>query len=54
MKKIFAIALKDTSYASPHLPNGFFFILLPILFTVILGSATGSVSDSRVRLPVVR
>ena len=53
MKKIFAIALKDTlvRFASPS--EWLFFILLPILFTVILGSATGSVSDSRVRLPVV-
>jgi len=53
MKKIFAIAYKDTlvRFASPS--EWLFFILLPILFTVILGSATGSVSDSRVHLPVV-
>ena len=53
MKKIFAIAYKDTlvRFASPS--EWLFFILLPILFTVILGSATGSFSDSRVHLPVV-
>jgi ABC-2 type transport system permease protein len=53
MKKIIAIAIKDTlvRFASPS--EWLFFVLLPILFTVILGSATGSVSDSRVRLPVV-
>ena len=53
MKKILAITLKDTlvRFASPS--EWLFFIFLPILFTVILGSATGSLSDSRVRLPVV-
>jgi ABC-2 type transport system permease protein len=53
MKKIFAIAFKDTlvRFASPS--EWLFFILLPILFTVILGSATGSASDSRIHLPVV-
>ena len=53
MRKIIAIAIKDTlvRFASPS--EWLFFVLLPILFTVILGSATGSVSDSRVRLPVV-
>ena len=53
MKKIFAIAIKDTlvRFASPS--EWLFFILLPILFTVILGSATGGIADSRVRLPVV-
>lgn len=53
MKKIFAIAFKDTlvRFASPS--EWVFFLLLPILFTVILGAATGSTSDSRVHLPVV-
>ena len=53
MRKVIAIAIKDTlvRFASPS--EWLFFVLLPILFTVILGSATGSVSDSRVRLPVV-
>jgi ABC-2 type transport system permease protein len=53
MKKIFAIALKDTlvRFASPS--EWLFFLILPILFTVILSSATGSVSDTRVHLTVV-
>jgi ABC-2 type transport system permease protein len=53
MKKIFAIALKDIliRFSSPS--EWLFFLILPILFTVILSSATGSVSDSRVHLPVV-
>ena len=53
MKKILAIILKDTlvRFASPS--EWLFFILLPILFTVILGSATGSFADSRIKLPVV-
>ena len=53
MKKIFAIMIKDlrVRFASPS--EWLFFLLLPILFTVILGSATGSVSDPRVQLPVV-
>jgi len=52
MKKIFAIAIKDTlvRFASPS--EGIFFLLLPVIFTVILGNATG-VADSRVRLPIV-
>ena len=53
MKKIAAIILKDTlvRFASPS--EWLFFILLPILFTVILGSSTGSMSDTRIVLPVV-
>ena len=52
MKKIFAIAIKDTlvRFASPS--EWIFFLLLPVIFTVILGNATG-VADSRVRLPIV-
>lgn len=53
MKKILAIAFKDTlvRFASPS--EWLFFLILPILFTVILGSATGSKGDSRIVLPVV-
>ena len=53
MKKIIAIAIKDTlvRFASPS--EWLFFLILPILFTVILGSATGSAGDSRIVLPVV-
>ena len=53
MKKIFAIAIKDTlvRFASPS--EWIFFLLLPVIFTVILGNATGGVADSRVRLPIV-
>lgn len=52
MKKIFAIAIKDTlvRFASPS--EWIFFLILPVIFTVILGNATG-VADSRVRLPIV-
>jgi ABC-2 type transport system permease protein len=53
MKKILAIAFKDTlvRFASPS--EWLFFLILPILFTVILGSATGSAGDSRIILPLV-
>jgi len=53
LKKIIAIAIKDTlvRFASPS--EWLFFLILPILFTVILGSATGSAGDSRIVLPVV-
>lgn len=52
MKKIFAIIFKDilVRFASPS--EWLFFLILPVIFTVILGNATG-VADSRVRLPIV-
>ncbi len=53
MKKILAIAWKDllVRFSSPM--EWLFFLILPIVFTVILAGGTGGTSDSRVRLVVV-
>jgi ABC-2 type transport system permease protein len=53
MKKIFAIVWKDTliRFSSPS--EWLFFLLLPIVFTLILSGNTGGSGDSRVRLAVV-
>ncbi len=53
MKKIFAIAWKDTVLRFTGLLEWLFFLILPIIFTLILGGTTGASSDSRVRLAVV-
>jgi ABC-2 type transport system permease protein len=53
MKKIFAIAWKDTLLRFKGWSRWLFFLILPIVFTVALGGGTGASSDSRVRLVVV-
>ena len=53
MKKIFAIILKDTLVRFSSTSEWLFFIILPIIFTVVLSSATGVSGDARLQLPVV-
>ena len=53
MKKIFAIAWKDTILRFSGLAEWLFFLILPVVFTVILAGGTGASSDNRVRLVVV-
>jgi ABC-2 type transport system permease protein len=53
MKKILAIAWKDTLLRFDSWSRWLFFLILPIVFTVVLAGGTGSSSDSRVRLVVV-
>jgi ABC-2 type transport system permease protein len=52
MIKIFAIAWKDTLLRFGGWSRWLFFLILPVVFTVVLAGGTGS-SDSRVRLVVV-
>jgi ABC-2 type transport system permease protein len=53
MKKILVIAWKDTllRFSSPL--EWLFFLILPIVFTVVLAGGTGAGGDNRVRLAVV-
>ncbi len=53
MKKIFAIALKDTLLRFTGWSEWLFFLILPIVFTLVLAGGTGGSADSRVRLVVV-
>lgn len=53
MKKIIAIAWKDTILRFSGWAEWLFFLILPVVFTVILAGGTGPLSDSRVRLVVV-
>jgi ABC-2 type transport system permease protein len=53
MKKIFAIAWKDTLLRFTGLSEWIFFLILPIVFTLVLAGGTGGSSDNRVRLVVV-
>jgi ABC-2 type transport system permease protein len=53
MKKILAIAWKDTVLRFSGLAEWLFFLILPIVFTFVLAGGTGAPSDSRVRLLVV-
>jgi ABC-2 type transport system permease protein len=53
MKKIFAIAWKDTLMRFTGWSRWLFFLILPIVFTLVLAGGTGGSSDSRVRLVVV-
>jgi ABC-2 type transport system permease protein len=53
MKKILAIAWKDTLLRFSGWSEWLFFIILPIVFTVVLAGGTGGNVDSRVRLVVV-
>ena len=53
MKKIFAIALKDITLRFTSPAEWLYFLILPILFTLIIGGGTGSSGDSRVSFYVV-
>ncbi|TFG72791.1 MAG: hypothetical protein E4H27_01970 [Anaerolineales bacterium] len=54
MKKIFAIAWKDAIIRFASVSQLLFFIILPIVFTVMLAGGTPSGNeDNRIRLPVV-
>lgn len=53
MKKILAIAWKDTMLRFSGWAEWLFFLILPVVFTVILAGGTGASSDNRVRLVVV-
>ncbi len=53
MKKIFAIAWKDTLVRFTGWSEWLFFLILPIVFTLVLAGGTGGSTDSRVRLVVV-
>ena len=53
MKKVFAIAWKDTLMRFTGWSEWLFFIVLPIIFTLILAGGTGGSADNRVRLVVV-
>ena len=48
MKKIFAIAWKDTLMRFTGWSEWLFFLVLPIVFTLVLAGGTGGSSDSRV------
>jgi ABC-2 type transport system permease protein len=53
MIKIIAIAWKDTILRFTGVIEWFFFLILPIVFTLIVAGGTGASPDSRVRLVVV-
>jgi ABC-2 type transport system permease protein len=53
MKKILAIAWKDTLMRFTGWSAWLFFLILPIVFTLVLAGGTGGSKDSRVRLVVV-
>jgi ABC-2 type transport system permease protein len=53
MKKIFAIAWKDTLIKFDSWSRWLFFLILPIVFTVVLAGGTGGSGDNRIRLAVV-
>lgn len=53
MKKILAIIRKDTLLRFSDLVEWLFFLILPIVFTVVLAGGTGASSDARVPLVVV-
>lgn len=53
MKKILAIAFKDATLRFSSWLEWLFFLILPIIFTIILAGGSGAPQDSRVRLLVV-
>jgi|SRR5271157_572244 len=53
MKKILSIAWKDTRVRFSGWSEWLFFLILPIVFTLVLAGGTGGSQDSRVRLVVV-
>ena len=53
MKKIYAILIKDTLLRFTTPMEWLFFLILPIVFTLVIGSGSGPSSDSRVKMIVV-
>ena len=53
MKKLLAIAIKDTLVRFTSPMEWLFFLILPIVFTLVIGSSTGPASDDRVKMYVV-
>ena len=53
MRKIFAIVWKDTVMRFTGLSDWLFFLILPIVFTVVLAGGSGAATDARIRLIVV-
>jgi ABC-2 type transport system permease protein len=53
MKKLWAIIRKDTVLRFTGWVEWLFFLILPIVFTLVLAGGTGASQDSRVRLLVV-
>ncbi len=53
MRKIIAIAWKDTLVRFTGWAEWIFFLVLPLIFTVILAGGTGGPADNRIRLVVV-
>jgi len=52
MKKIFAIAFKDTRVRFTGFTEWLFFLILPVVFTLVLAGGTGGNGDARVMLVV--
>ncbi|PKN98503.1 MAG: hypothetical protein CVU42_11820 [Chloroflexi bacterium HGW-Chloroflexi-4] len=53
MKKIIAISIKDTLVRFTSPVEWLFFLILPIIFTLVIGSGSGPSSDNRVKMLVV-
>lgn len=53
MKKIFAIAWKDLKLRFSSPVEWLFFLILPVIFTLVIAGGTGGTNDSRARLVVV-
>ena len=53
MKKLFAIIVKDTLVRFTSPMEWIFFLVLPIIFTLVIGASAGPSGDSRVKLYVV-
>ena len=53
MKKIFAITFRDMRLRFTSFTEWLFFLILPILFTLILSGGTGPQADTRIELLVV-
>jgi ABC-2 type transport system permease protein len=53
LKKILAIAFKDNAVRFSSPGEWVFFLVLPVIFSVVISLATGSQSDSRIALLVV-
>ncbi|MBI4731480.1 MAG: ABC transporter permease [Chloroflexi bacterium] len=53
MKKIFAITFRDLRLRFTSFTEWLFFLILPILFTLILSGGTGPQADTRIELLVV-
>ncbi len=53
MKKLLAIAWKDTRLRFAGPSEWLFFLILPVIFTMVLAGGTGDSQDARVRVAVV-